>query len=186
MEVLTNLGIRQEEAFENFQPAIACLQQLGVAGAKQAVMMWKRLVVLPAASRADYEWFQQQFSLHPASPWTLPGWAADETLGLLLQLNWGKTMWRYARAWLVAPAGAGKVIPLAPLGRPDVARIGDCPLCGAAATLQHYLGECQQLALIVGPAPAPWPAVFNPTASNLEECIRWTGRCLMTVALRRA
>ena len=54
--------------------------------------------------------------------------------------------------------------------------------CGAAATLHHFLGECDQLTQVVGPAPAPWPEVLNPAASNLEECIRWAGRCPMTVA----
>ena len=63
-------------------------------------------------------------------------------------------MWRYTRAWLVARAGAGHVIPFRPLGRADAARIDDWSLCEAAATLHHFLGECDQLTQVVGPAPA--------------------------------
>ena len=42
-----------------------------------AVMLWKRLVLLPAVSRADYEWFRQQALMHPASPWALLTSAID-------------------------------------------------------------------------------------------------------------
>ena len=90
-EVLGFLGIHQEEAFDNFQPAITSAAT-GVAGARQAVLLRKRVVLLPAASRADYEWFQQQTLVHPVSPWTLPGWASNETLGFSFHLNWGKTL----------------------------------------------------------------------------------------------
>ena len=78
-------------------------------------------------------------------------------------------MWRYTRAWLVARAGAGHGIPFGPLGRADAARIDDCPLYGAAATLHHFLSECDQLTQVFGPAPAPWSEVLIPTASNLDQ-----------------
>ena len=111
------------------------------------------------------------FVVRHCSPDAVITWCESESRHELFffHLNWGKTIWRYTRAWLVARAGAGHGIPFGPLGRADAARIDDCPLYGAAATLHHFLSECDQLTQVFGPAPAPWAEVLIPTASNLDQ-----------------
>ena len=179
LTVMASIGIEQDMAFENFQPAVALMRSLGRSGAKQAVLVWKKHVLLPAARRADAEWFQKEVSRHWAPP------ASGQAMEPFLTCNWGKIMWRYTRAWLLARAGAGSLAPFASLGRPDIARLQLCPLCREVATLQHYLGACATLLHEVGPPPVEWPTVLNPAAADIEDCIRWVGRCLTTVILQQ-
>ena len=127
---MANIGIEQDTAFENFEPALAFMRSWG-----KAVLLWKEQVLLIASHRIDAEWFQKEASLHVAPPWPFPAWAGGQAMAPFLTYSLGKKC-----ADTQKHAGAGYVAPFVSLGRPDIARLQLCPLCREATTLQHYLG----------------------------------------------
>ena len=125
-------------------PSLAAAAERGPDARRATVCAWARRSVIPKIREAERTWFCEQLAL-----------LNDEGLVLLSEVlplhsawpealrwaPWGKTMWRFHRAWCVARITAE--VPASVWGIPAGRLPEVCPLCpGGRAGLQHLLAEC--------------------------------------------
>jgi hypothetical protein len=156
-----------------------------------AARSWKSRVVVPAIRRQEALWFAKSIAeLNEAGlipyaelvPFSRP--IASE----LRWASWGKTMWRFYRAWCVARASQG--FPWAVWGVhmqtvPMVIEI--CPLCGVfQADLCHILEVCSGTVILrnqLGQYPAhsfyKWVLTDEACLDVVKMKVRYVGLCLV-------
>ena len=139
--VMVGLGVRQD--FPEFT-RLDDATRADPVPRRAAVRRWKFVMVVPAIRRMEAVWFCDQLAalnecLIPYAelvPFRAP--PSDE----LRWAAWGKTMWRFCRAWAAARVSGG--FPWSVWGQrvSSITRILKvCPLCGSAdADLEHLLG----------------------------------------------
>ena len=123
---------------------LADAAEAGPKARRQAVRSWARAAVLPKIREAERAWFCEQLGklndngLLPIAE-VLPlqrQWPAD-----LRWAGWGKSTWRFHRAWCVARVTSE--IPADVWGMPQTRLPQICALCaGAPNTLEHLLAQC--------------------------------------------
>ena len=105
---------------------------------------------------------------------------------------WGKTMWRYHKAWCLARVTGG--IPLVIWGGSEIPVTLDCCcLCGAVEVgLAHVLAECPQLLaqranLESGAADLlpQWALTHSDDIGALAPRVRYFGVCVGAIASGR-
>lgn len=164
---------------------------------KALVSKWKKQVVAPCIRRKEAEWFRQQ--LDGLSCVSILPYAELAPLQqpFALELRWapwGKTMWRFYKAWCMARATC--CIPAAVWGRVGSAGSGglvetmaQCCLCDQRQVgLQHVLTECPCLLThrsTLPPAVLPillrWVLDYSGSFSDLDIKVRYFGLCVSTV-----
>ena len=121
---------------------------------KRLVANWKTRVVEPCVRRHEARWFSEQVAmLNTEGLVPYAELVPLRTLGNDLDIRfapWGKTMWRFYKAWCVARATS--CIPAGVWGRGTrssgtlCARLERCSLCGACeADLEHVVVSCPLL-----------------------------------------
>jgi len=162
----------------------------------RAVQRWKLAVVIPRIQSLEERWFKEQ--LAALNEDGLVPYADLVPLRKPFRLDvrwapWGKTMWRFFRAWLVARITSG--IPLAVWGRGGVPRIlFNCPVCGIAdADLEHVLCSCSGLSQFREGVPYAvrddllrWSLEDPQEESLLRARVRYLGLCISAVAHAKA
>ena len=149
-------------------------------------------MVIPAIRRQEAEWFCVQVA-RLVSDGALP-------LGIVLPFRqpvpwsllvapWGRTMWRFCRAWCVATLSGG--LPLALWGKDEVLlSLAACPLCGApSADLVHILERCAETACywkgggqFVASRSASWALQGASDAEQVRPRVRILGLSVGAVA----
>ena len=164
---------------------------------KAIVAKWKHRVVVPCVRRRETAWFHQQ--LAALNNEGLIPYADLVPLGQPLHLElrwapWGRTMWRFYKAWCVARATS--CIPVAVWGRAGpggrsglCTRLDHCCLCGQRdACLDHVLTRCPVLQIHraglpheVLPVRLAWVLMYADSLPELEAKVRFFGLCIGAV-----
>ena len=125
---------------------------------RAAVLRWKRKYVVPRIREVELTWFREQIvalnddglipykKLLPIHGPFRPG---------LVWAPWGKTMWRFYRAWAIARI-TGR-LPVEAWGMGEALAASTlCPLCEeiTGASLLHLVASCQGTACLRGSARA--------------------------------
>ena len=157
------------------------------------VRRWKTHVVVQAVRRLDAQWFVKsiaalnEIGLIPyAELVPLTRRPASE----LRWATWGKTMWRFYRAWFVARASQGFPWPVWGAHMQVIPMVMDiCPLCGGAgADLRHILEACSGTELLrnqLRPHPATsvfkWVLMDEASPDVVKVKVWYVGLCLVAV-----
>ena len=150
-------------------------------------------MVVPAARRMELQWFVEQLA-RLNSEGLIPYHELVSIRGLpsdsLRWAAWGKTMWRFHRAWAAARVSGGfpwsvwgeriQSIPL---------RLLQCPLCGLMdVDLVHLLGSCHgtsslrlelQLSAYSPTILFHWALADTFDVVELKSKVRYVGLCLV-------
>ena len=161
---------------------------------KVMVAKWKQQVVVPRVRSRETLWFYQQVAA--LNNESLIPYADLVPLGQPLHLElrwapWGRTMWRFYKAWCVARATS--CIPVAVWGRSSPGshsglcmRLDHCCLCGGRdAGLDHVLARCPALRVHraglpqeVLPVHLAWVLMYADSLAELEVKVRFFGLCM--------
>ena len=144
-------------------------------------------MVIPAVRQAEGEWFLTQ--LQALNSDGLIPYAELVPLrapfpAVVRWAPWGKTMWRYHRAWCLARITG--CFPLVAWGRSGFpCRLDCCSLCGTPqADLRHVLAQCPLLLSyrvdlrpgVVDFLPQ-WALAHTDDIAVLQERVRFFGLC---------
>ena len=180
LEITNDLGVNWEEQDRSCKIVT-----------KLRIKRWKHNVVIPAVRRAEDEWFRRQLAalneegLIPYAelvPLRMP-WPA-----VFRWAPWGKTMWRYHRAWCLARISSG--IPLVSWGRNGIqTQLACCSLCGLPRVdLRHILAECPGLLVqraVLQPGVLEllprWALEIGTDLEDLGCRVRYFGVCVGAV-----
>jgi len=170
VEVMRGMGIHEDQDFLRTPAALQHLMVRTPESRQKAVLIWKRLIVMPAAKGLDRRWIAGQIGQSTPLPWEIH--IQDELLpGALRYVHLTKGTWFQVRIWAAARASGS--IPWAAMGRSDLSNVSACPFCDESLDLQHIVHSCSHF-----PGTEPWPSQFERHADlNVTlDRIRWVGR----------